>query len=71
MTYDMQITARNMANYYRNLVATGWARDKNGYAPTAKSMNALLVIGDATKLGCSVKTCLREGFSVVVCEFDG
>ncbi|EYC12037.1 hypothetical protein Y032_0048g1576 [Ancylostoma ceylanicum] len=41
MTYDMQITARDMANYYRNLVATGWAQDKNGYAPTAKGMNAL------------------------------
>ncbi|EPB71060.1 SCP-like protein [Ancylostoma ceylanicum] len=152
MTYDMQVTAKDMANYYRNLVATGWAQDKNGYAPTAKAMNALeydcdtagahaqtqadfcaaasynpnagyvlssyktknynlpedevlrqamttwfgqlkrvdldekatysndiqanapdfanLMIG-ATKLGCSVKTCLREGFSVAVCEFDG
>ncbi|EPB71062.1 SCP-like protein [Ancylostoma ceylanicum] len=153
MTYDLQITARNMANYYRNLVATGWAQDRNGYTPTAKRMNALvydcdtvgahaftqadncaatsytpnagyvlsfyktkdynlpevevlrqamaswfgqlknvdldeqatynnnvktyapdsanLVRGDATKLGCSMKTCFREGFSVVVCEFDG
>ncbi|RCN47198.1 hypothetical protein ANCCAN_06776 [Ancylostoma caninum] len=104
MTYDMQITARDMANYYRNLVATGWAQDKNGYAPTAKIMNALamsswfgelknvdldekatynsnvqnsapnfanLVIGDATKVGCSVKKCLKEGFSVAVCQFDG
>ncbi|KIH53055.1 hypothetical protein ANCDUO_16828, partial [Ancylostoma duodenale] len=41
MTHDMQMTARDMANYYRNLVATGWAEDKKGYAPTAKAMNAL------------------------------
>ncbi|KAL6729082.1 hypothetical protein Aduo_000169 [Ancylostoma duodenale] len=153
MTYDMQITARDMANYYRSLVATGWAQDKDSYAPTAKTMNALvydcdtigagsqaqadncaaasynpaggsvlnsyktdnynlpdeqvlrqameswfgqlkntdldekatynsnvqksapdfanLMIGDATKVGCSVKKCLREGFSVAVCQFDG
>ncbi|RCN35020.1 SCP-like protein [Ancylostoma caninum] len=153
MTYEMQITARDMANYYRNLVATGWAKDKNGYTPTAKAMNALeydcdtlgedaqkladdcaatsyasgigmqlsyyktrdlmlteeqvlekafstwygqlenvdlddkanydskvesnapdfahLVLGDATKLGCSVKMCEPQGFSVAVCEFDG
>ncbi|EPB71055.1 SCP-like protein [Ancylostoma ceylanicum] len=153
MTYDMQITARNMANYYRNLVATGWAKSKKGYAPTAKAMQALVYDCDnagrdaqaqaddcaatsyasqiglqlsfyktgnynlpkeevleqamaswfgqlknvdlderatydsnvqsnapdfanllnegASKVGCSVKTCLREGFSVAVCEFDG
>ncbi|RCN29704.1 SCP-like protein [Ancylostoma caninum] len=155
MTYDMQMTARNMANYYRNLVATGWAQDKNGYAPTAKDMNALvydcdaagadakteaancmaasytptqgyvlnsyktnnyhlpreevlkqamsswfaqlksadldeqakydqnvkttapdfanvrdLVYGKATKVGCAVGTCLREGFQVAICQFD-
>ncbi|RCN29048.1 SCP-like protein [Ancylostoma caninum] len=38
MTYDMQITAQNMVNYYRRLVASGWAKDKNDYAPTATKM---------------------------------
>ncbi|KIH50828.1 SCP-like protein [Ancylostoma duodenale] len=176
MTFDMQVTAKDMVNYYRyyyekfqrkssnemtvglnefcrNLVATGWAKTKSGYTPTAKAMNALvydcatlgadaqglaadcstnsyaskigmqlsyykvkdlslsqeqvlekafstwygqlenvdldkkasydnnvetkapdfanLVVGDATKLGCSVETCEPEGFSVAVCEFDG
>ncbi|KAL6729130.1 hypothetical protein Aduo_000213 [Ancylostoma duodenale] len=153
MTYDMQVTAKDMVNYYRNLVATGWAKSKSGYTPTAKAMNALvydcdtlgaeakylatdctsnsytskigmavnyhkvkdltlseeqvlekalstwysqlenvdldekanydnnvqtrapsfanLVVGDATKLGCSVHTCEPQGFSVAVCEFDG
>ncbi|KAL6729079.1 hypothetical protein Aduo_000167 [Ancylostoma duodenale] len=152
MTYDMQMTARDMANYYRSLDATGWAQDKNGYAPTAKAMNALnydcddagknakteaakctatsytpsagyvlnsyktndytlpreevlkqamsswfgqlknvdldekalyngdvqtgakdfanLVFGTATKVGCAVNTCLREGFQVAICQFD-
>ncbi|EYC12065.1 hypothetical protein Y032_0048g1591 [Ancylostoma ceylanicum] len=42
MTYDMQITAMDMANYYRNLVATGWAKGRNVYAPTAKDMKALV-----------------------------
>ncbi|EPB72330.1 SCP-like protein [Ancylostoma ceylanicum] len=32
---------------------------------------ANLVIGDATKVGCSVKKCQKEGYSVAVCEFDG
>ncbi|RCN47166.1 SCP-like protein [Ancylostoma caninum] len=54
MTYDMQMTARDMANYYRNLVATGWAQDKNGYAPTAKAMNALKY--DCANAGNDAKT---------------
>ncbi|RCN45900.1 SCP-like protein [Ancylostoma caninum] len=41
MTADMQDTALYMHNYYRKLIATGWAKDKNGYAPRAKNMNAL------------------------------
>ncbi|EYC12184.1 hypothetical protein Y032_0048g1655 [Ancylostoma ceylanicum] len=152
MTHDMQVTAMDMANYYRSLGATGWALDKNGYAPTAKDMNALkydcdtvgkdakieadkctatsytptggyvlnfyksddytmpreevlrkaiaswfgqlknvdldekalynndvqtsakdfanLVYGKATKVGCAVTLCLREGFQVAICQFD-
>ncbi|KIH64802.1 SCP-like protein [Ancylostoma duodenale] len=38
MTYEMQMTAVNMANYYRRLLGTGWAKDKNGYAPIGKKM---------------------------------
>ncbi|EYB99898.1 hypothetical protein Y032_0119g828 [Ancylostoma ceylanicum] len=41
MTRDMQDTAIYMHNYYRKLIATGWAKSKNGYAPRAKNMNAL------------------------------
>ncbi|RCN47204.1 SCP-like protein [Ancylostoma caninum] len=41
MTYEMQMTAVNMANYYRRLLGTGWAKDKGGYAPTAKMLYAL------------------------------
>ncbi|EYC12186.1 hypothetical protein Y032_0048g1656 [Ancylostoma ceylanicum] len=151
MTYDMQMMARDMANYYRNLIATGWAHQKSGYAPTSKAMNSLiydcdnagkdakteaakctaasytptngyvlssykanydlpreevlrqamvswfgqlkkvdldekatydnnvkasapdfasLVYGGATKLGCAVGLCLREGFQVAICQID-
>ncbi|EYB99908.1 hypothetical protein Y032_0119g835 [Ancylostoma ceylanicum] len=41
MTRDMQDTAIYMHNYYRKLVATGWAKDRNEYVPRAKNMNAL------------------------------
>ncbi|EYB99892.1 hypothetical protein Y032_0119g824 [Ancylostoma ceylanicum] len=38
MTYDMQIATQNMVNYYRRLVASGWAKDKSDYAPAATKM---------------------------------
>ncbi|RCN35019.1 SCP-like protein, partial [Ancylostoma caninum] len=41
MTYEMQTTAQDMINYYRRLVGSGWAPDKNGYALPAKSMIAV------------------------------
>ncbi|EYC43071.1 hypothetical protein Y032_0505g2671 [Ancylostoma ceylanicum] len=41
MTLDMQNTAKYMHNYYRKVIASGWAKDKNGYAPRAKNMNEL------------------------------
>ncbi|EYB97138.1 hypothetical protein Y032_0143g2413 [Ancylostoma ceylanicum] len=42
MNSDLETIATDMHNYYRRLVATGWAKDKkDGYAPTAKDMYAL------------------------------
>ncbi|KAK6728012.1 hypothetical protein RB195_005583 [Necator americanus] len=148
MTYDMQVMAENMHNYYRRITATGWAQDKSGYAPRAKKMNALkyncdlgkasvdlidcdnptyetatgplnyrkfehtvtvesalkqaitgwfdelkevdvddeakytadvkrnakdfanMVVGDATKVGCAAKQCLKQGFTAAVCKYD-
>ncbi|EYC12052.1 hypothetical protein Y032_0048g1585 [Ancylostoma ceylanicum] len=55
MTHDMQITAMDMANYYRNLVATGWAQDKKDYAPPAKNMNALEYDCDTAGVGAKVE----------------
>ncbi|EPB72822.1 SCP-like protein [Ancylostoma ceylanicum] len=43
MNSDLETIATDMHNYYRRLVATGWAKDKkDGYAPTAKDMYALV-----------------------------
>ncbi|EYC30523.1 hypothetical protein Y032_0005g2695 [Ancylostoma ceylanicum] len=42
LTDDMTTTALNIHNYYRRVIATGWAEDKKaGYAPRAAKMNAL------------------------------
>ncbi|KAL6729349.1 hypothetical protein Aduo_000413 [Ancylostoma duodenale] len=42
MNTDLETIAVGMHNYYRRLVATGWAKDKiDGYAPTAKDMFAM------------------------------
>ncbi|EYC19603.1 hypothetical protein Y032_0024g961 [Ancylostoma ceylanicum] len=42
MTKDMSETALNMHNYYRRLLANGWAEDKvSVYAPPAKQMLSL------------------------------
>ncbi|KIH48052.1 hypothetical protein ANCDUO_21882 [Ancylostoma duodenale] len=42
MNTDLETIAVGMHNYYRRLVATGWAKDKiDGYAPTAKDMFAV------------------------------
>ncbi|EYB96397.1 hypothetical protein Y032_0151g2846 [Ancylostoma ceylanicum] len=44
LTQDSHDTALWMHNYYRKLLASGWAKDKkseSGYAPTAKKMLAL------------------------------
>ncbi|RCN42542.1 SCP-like protein [Ancylostoma caninum] len=38
MTYEMQMTAVNMVNYYRRLLGSGWAKDKGGYAPIGRKM---------------------------------
>ncbi|RCN48583.1 SCP-like protein [Ancylostoma caninum] len=39
MNWDLETIAVDMHNYYRRLVATGWAMEKKGgYAPTAKDM---------------------------------
>ncbi|EPB72814.1 SCP-like protein [Ancylostoma ceylanicum] len=152
MTYDMQIATQNMVNYYRRLVASGWAKDKSDYAPAATKMapvaydcdtvgkesktiaddctktsytatgafalsyhkinelnippvemlekaittwadqvknvdldKEVLYAGDvetnakdfsnmlneaATKVGCSVKECAAQGFTVAVCQYD-
>ncbi|KAL6725221.1 hypothetical protein Aduo_007288 [Ancylostoma duodenale] len=42
LTDDMTATALNLHNYYRRVIATGWAMDKKiPYAPRAAKMNAL------------------------------
>ncbi|EPB71069.1 SCP-like protein [Ancylostoma ceylanicum] len=41
MTYEMQMSVLNLANYYRRLLGSGWAQDKNGYAPIARRLYAL------------------------------
>ncbi|EPB72820.1 SCP-like protein [Ancylostoma ceylanicum] len=41
LTYDLEQMALNMNNYYRKLVATGWAKDNKGYAKWASKMPAL------------------------------
>ncbi|KIH46627.1 hypothetical protein ANCDUO_23318 [Ancylostoma duodenale] len=53
MTYEMQVTALNLANYYRRLLGTGWTKDKNGYAPTSKMLYALGY--ECDKLGAGAK----------------
>ncbi|RCN35090.1 hypothetical protein ANCCAN_19052 [Ancylostoma caninum] len=54
MTENMQTTAQNMHNYYRRLIATGWARNKQTvYAPIAAKM--LAVTYDCTGLGKEAK----------------
>ncbi|EYB92390.1 hypothetical protein Y032_0194g1419 [Ancylostoma ceylanicum] len=43
ITEDFRVTALDMHNYYRRLLATGWAKDKKiGYAKPATEMNALV-----------------------------
>ncbi|KIH46774.1 SCP-like protein [Ancylostoma duodenale] len=53
LTYEAQITVQNMINYYRRLVGTGWAPDKNGYAPVSSLMPGLTynceVLGNLSK----------------------
>ncbi|KIH53731.1 SCP-like protein [Ancylostoma duodenale] len=45
LTNDLAATALHMHNYYRGQISTGWMVDKkNGYAPTAKEMPALVTI---------------------------
>ncbi|KIH44703.1 SCP-like protein, partial [Ancylostoma duodenale] len=48
LTYEQQNTARNMVNYYRRLVGTGWAKDKNGYAPIAKALTPVVYLCKTT-----------------------
>ncbi|VDM82868.1 unnamed protein product [Strongylus vulgaris] len=53
MDYYLQKMARDMHNHYRRLVATGWAKDNQGYAPPAKAMQQLSydcdTIGESSK----------------------
>ncbi|RCN47146.1 SCP-like protein [Ancylostoma caninum] len=52
MTGDLQTIATDMHNYYRRLVATGWGKDKVGYAPRANAMLGLkYVCGDPNVQG--------------------
>ncbi|KIH53452.1 hypothetical protein ANCDUO_16422 [Ancylostoma duodenale] len=49
MTDDLQTIAIDMHNYYRRLVASGWGKDKVGYAPRANAMLGLKYLcGDPT-----------------------
>ncbi|EYB87834.1 hypothetical protein Y032_0256g353 [Ancylostoma ceylanicum] len=53
LTFEQQNAAANMMNYYRRLLGTGWAEDKNGYAPIARMLYPLVylckTIGKASK----------------------
>ncbi|EPB71052.1 hypothetical protein ANCCEY_09844 [Ancylostoma ceylanicum] len=72
MTDEMEETAVNMHNYYRRLIATGWAEDpKSVYAPRASKMNYLLAYEETTKVGCAVKVCQAQGNTIVACKYDG
>ncbi|EYB99867.1 hypothetical protein Y032_0119g811 [Ancylostoma ceylanicum] len=41
MTYDQEMLALRLTNYYRRLLATGWAEDSKGYAKWAAKMPPL------------------------------
>ncbi|RCN47162.1 SCP-like protein [Ancylostoma caninum] len=56
MTNEMQATAEDMVNYYRRLVGSGWAPDKNGYALPAKKMIAVGYDCDTADIGTKTKT---------------
>ncbi|KAL6729133.1 hypothetical protein Aduo_000216 [Ancylostoma duodenale] len=56
MTNEMQVTAEDMVNYYRRLVGSGWAPDKNGYALPGKKMLAVKYDCDTGAVGTATKT---------------
>ncbi|EYC12172.1 hypothetical protein Y032_0048g1648 [Ancylostoma ceylanicum] len=59
MTDEMEETAVNMHNYYRRLIATGWAEDpKSVYAPRASKMNYLDF--DCDNLAVPMKTAINK-----------
>ncbi|EPB71049.1 SCP-like protein [Ancylostoma ceylanicum] len=57
LSAGMEVVALNMHNYYRRLVATGWAKDKkSGYAPRAKNMLAMAYDCTTSNIGDDAKT---------------
>ncbi|KIH58568.1 SCP-like protein [Ancylostoma duodenale] len=59
MTDEMKKTAENMHNYYRRLIATGWAEDpRSKYAPRASKMNYLTF--DCDNLAVPMKTAINK-----------
>ncbi|RCN47193.1 SCP-like protein [Ancylostoma caninum] len=59
MTDEMEKTAENMHNYYRRLIATGWAEDpKSIYAPRASKMN--YVKFDCDNLAAPMKAAINK-----------
>ncbi|KAL6729085.1 hypothetical protein Aduo_000172 [Ancylostoma duodenale] len=59
MTDEMEETAVNMHNYYRRLIATGWAEDpKSIYAPRASKMN--YVKFDCDNLAAPMKAAINK-----------
>ncbi|EYC12174.1 hypothetical protein Y032_0048g1649 [Ancylostoma ceylanicum] len=59
MTDEMEKTAVDMHNYYRRLIATGWAEDpKSLYAPRASKMNYLKF--DCDNLAAPMKTAINK-----------
>ncbi|EPB71054.1 hypothetical protein ANCCEY_09846 [Ancylostoma ceylanicum] len=66
MTDEMEKTAVDMHNYYRRLIATGWAEDpKSLYAPRASKMNYLVGLsfnGHNNKSGTAMKDTKMQKF---------
>ncbi|EYB92383.1 hypothetical protein Y032_0194g1415 [Ancylostoma ceylanicum] len=61
ITDDFRLTAMNMHNYYRRLLATGWAVDKKiYYAKPAKTMNKLVYVKTLEDAALNYISCDKE-----------
>ncbi|VDL75141.1 unnamed protein product [Nippostrongylus brasiliensis] len=62
--------AVNVHNYYRRLIASGWAENKlTLFTPRAAGMAALIMHDKYKNVGCAVNNCASEGFTIVECRY--